>query len=90
MTCGTTNILSINVTKQINQTCPTCSTQATYPFLRKERGVRTTVLCGRDTVQVRPEEPSHLTLAELAQKLKRVVQKIRENDELLMFQIESY
>ncbi len=78
----------INVTKQINQTCPTCSTQATYPFLRKERGVRTTVLCGRDTVQVRPEEPSHLTLAELAQKLKRVVQKIRENDELLMFQID--
>lgn len=34
-------------------TCPSCGEQPTHPYLNEQKGSRTAVLCGRDTVQIR-------------------------------------
>ncbi|MGE0378154.1 MAG: ThiF family adenylyltransferase, partial [Planctomycetaceae bacterium] len=39
------------------------------PWLRGERGSRTTVLCGRNAVQLSPSEPGELSLPDLAARL---------------------
>lgn len=48
--------------------CPCCG-HGRYEFLDGARGQTTTVLCGRDAVQVAPERPVALDLAELAARL---------------------
>ncbi|WP_409290747.1 ThiF family adenylyltransferase [Peribacillus sp. SCS-37] len=45
---------SIKTGRVKREDCLTCGTQAEYPFLKKENSTRTAVLCGRETVQVRP------------------------------------
>jgi adenylyltransferase/sulfurtransferase len=49
--------------------CPACR-QGERHWLRGERGSRTTVLCGRNAVQVSPAERSKLSLDDLARKLR--------------------
>lgn len=79
---------SINVTKQLNPECLSCSDNATFPYLQKESGMKMAVLCGRDTVQVRPEAgPS--SLAQLRSRIASVTSKVKENRELLVFEIEE-
>lgn len=80
---------SINVSKLINPNCPSCSKQATYPFLTKQQGMQTAVLCGRDTVQVRPNQVKSMSISALTKQLKPLVDSIRDNGELLMFTIEN-
>ncbi len=48
--------------------CPAC-TQGERLWLRGERGAHTTVLCGRNAVQVSPDNRAALSLEELAGKL---------------------
>lgn len=48
--------------------CPAC-VQGERVWLRGERGSQTTILCGRNAVQVSPERPTSLPLRELAAKL---------------------
>ncbi|UOQ95698.1 MoeB/ThiF family adenylyltransferase [Halobacillus shinanisalinarum] len=48
--------------------CPSCGEQPSYPFLSPENQMKTAVLCGRDTVQIRP-----------ASKQKRDLEALREN-----------
>jgi adenylyltransferase/sulfurtransferase len=48
--------------------CPTCR-RGERVWLRGERGARSTVLCGRNAVQVAPPQPGTLNLADLAQRL---------------------
>jgi adenylyltransferase/sulfurtransferase len=48
--------------------CPAC--RGEYEFLRKEFGVRTTVLCGQNSVQVLDPKIKCLPLKELAQRLE--------------------
>ncbi|MFC7062101.1 ThiF family adenylyltransferase [Halobacillus seohaensis] len=81
---------SINVKKLLNPTCSSCSSHATYPYLTKEKGIRTAVLCGRDTVQVRPSATIKLTLEDLSIRLKPISQKLHQNRELLVFTVEEF
>ncbi|MBB6679449.1 MoeB/ThiF family adenylyltransferase [Cohnella lubricantis] len=52
--------------------CPSCGANPTYPYLQASGGSRTAVLCGRDTVQIRPPAPAKLNLAEAAGRLSRL------------------
>lgn len=48
--------------------CPTC--QGNYEFLQRQFGVRTTVLCGQNSVQVLDPQVEKLSLPEVAKHLK--------------------
>ncbi|WP_173916790.1 ThiF family adenylyltransferase [Halobacillus sp. Marseille-Q1614] len=80
---------SMIVSGLLNPDCASCSPQANYPYLRKQKGLRTAVLCGRDTVQVRPDASKPISLKDLAHRLKPVAQKVRENKELIVCYIEG-
>ncbi|CDQ38633.1 MULTISPECIES: ThiF family adenylyltransferase [Virgibacillus] len=80
---------AINVKKLLNPTCSSCSQSATYPYLTKEKGMKTVLLCGRDTVQVRPGEKGSLSLSALAKAVKTFTDKINDNGEVLIFEVEA-
>lgn len=51
--------------------CPACH-QSERLWLSGRQGSQTTVLCGRNSVQVRPSEPAKLVLSEMADRLRSV------------------
>ncbi len=51
--------------------CPSC-VRGEFPYLEGEAGSGTTVMCGRDMVQVVPRVPVSLSLVQVAEKLGRV------------------
>jgi sulfur carrier protein ThiS adenylyltransferase len=60
---------SIRVDKLKKEDCPSCGVRAQYPFLSASNLSRTAVLCGRDTVQIRPPKPQSLDLDALGESL---------------------
>ncbi|MFG6150151.1 ThiF family adenylyltransferase [Halobacillus sp. B23F22_1] len=80
---------SINVSKLIDKECSSCSSKAVYPYLKKVKGLRTAMLCGRNTVQVRPSQLSILSLSELSRHLKPLTERVKGNGDLLMFHVED-
>lgn len=48
---------SIQVDKLKKRDCPSCGEERTYPYLSFENQTKTAVLCGRDSVQIRPAVP---------------------------------
>ncbi|WP_101845546.1 ThiF family adenylyltransferase [Halobacillus sp. Marseille-P3879] len=80
---------SINVSKLLDPECPSCSREPVFPYMRKEKGLKTAMLCGRNTVQVRPDQLSALSLSELSSHLAPVTEKVKENGELLTFHVEN-
>nr|WP_245405917.1 MoeB/ThiF family adenylyltransferase [Peribacillus muralis] len=60
---------SVKLTKAKKKDCLSCGEQRSYPFLARENATKTAVLCGRDTVQVRPPRPVKLQLEKLAKNL---------------------
>jgi len=70
--------------------CPTCGQHA-YPFLNAEIGTRTTVLCGRDAVQVSVVGAQGLSLPDLATRLQAAgAETVQANFYLLRAQIEGH
>jgi molybdopterin-synthase adenylyltransferase len=63
--------------------CPACK-KGERAWLSGQRGSRTSILCGRNAVQVSPPQRSSLEFAELARKLKDVGE-MRYNAYLLRF-----
>lgn len=51
---------TIKVDKLKKEDCPSCGNNRSYPFLTFENQTKTTMLCGRDTVQIRPPLRSHV------------------------------
>jgi molybdopterin/thiamine biosynthesis adenylyltransferase len=70
--------------------CPTCG-ERRFEFLETLGEQRSTSLCGRDAVQVRPagRERGRLVLAQLAERL-RPVGEVSYNDFLLRFRVNGY
>jgi len=60
---------SINTGRLKRPDCPSCGQHPTYPYLSFASHSRTAVLCGRDTVQIRPAGPMALNLEEWAERL---------------------
>jgi adenylyltransferase/sulfurtransferase len=63
--------------------CPTCA-EGRYEFLERSSGTISTVLCGRDAVQLRPPGSQRLDLRALAGRLKPTGD-VQFNDYLLRF-----
>jgi len=59
----------LNVSRLKRPDCPSCGPERTFPYLSAASHSRTAVLCGRDTVQIRPAHPLALNLPEWAERL---------------------
>ncbi|WP_312473181.1 thiazole biosynthesis adenylyltransferase ThiF [Neobacillus sp.] len=63
--------------------CLSCGEERNYPFLDHENMTKTTVLCGRDTVQIRPSIKGELSLDRLAGQLNSLGYTVNGNPYLL-------
>ncbi|MDB4743653.1 thiazole biosynthesis adenylyltransferase ThiF, partial [Planctomicrobium sp.] len=66
-----------------NQSCPCCSGDDRQ-WLNGEKGSQSTVLCGRDSVQISPAGKLGLTFDQLEEKLK-ALGEVKNNSFLLIF-----
>ena len=64
--------ISINVDGAKKADCPSCGNAATFPYLSAANLEKTDVLCGRDTVQIRPSRAMKLNLQDTAERLGRL------------------
>lgn len=76
---------SINVDKLKKEDCPSCGAERSYPYLSFSNQTKTAVLCGRDTVQIRPSQPMERDLESLDKALSRQPGKVARNPFLLSF-----
>ncbi|MED4634498.1 thiazole biosynthesis adenylyltransferase ThiF [Peribacillus frigoritolerans] len=81
---------SINVAKLKKDTCLSCGSNRTYPHLSYSNRTKTAVLCGRDSVQIRPAMKVERDLAELENNLIAQGGKIDRNPYLLSFTIGAH
>ncbi|GIO65717.1 thiazole biosynthesis adenylyltransferase ThiF [Paenibacillus cookii] len=80
---------AIRVERMKKPNCPSCGLHRTYPFLQPANQPRAAVLCGRDTVQIRPPAPVQRDLKGLARRLSRQGGEVRENPYLVSFAAEG-
>ncbi len=66
--------------------CPAC--RGDYEFLKREFGIRTTVLCGQFSVQVYDPRVEHLSLVEVARRLEPLGE-VENKDILLDFKADG-
>jgi len=76
---------SINMDRLKNNACPTCGTNPVYPYLTAEMETKAAVLCGRDTVQIRPSETKQFSFAQVAERVKPLADAFLENTFLMSF-----
>lgn len=76
---------SINMDRLKNNACPTCGTNPVYPYLTAEMETKAAVLCGRDTVQIRPSETKQFSFAQVAERVKPLADAFLENPFLMSF-----
>ncbi|RUT35934.1 thiazole biosynthesis adenylyltransferase ThiF [Paenibacillus zeisoli] len=63
---------SIKVGSAIKHDCHSCGPDRTYPFLSAANLQKTEVLCGRDTVQIRPSVRRDVNLTQVANSLSQL------------------
>ncbi|MGG2028657.1 molybdopterin-synthase adenylyltransferase MoeB [Gottfriedia sp. S16(2024)] len=80
---------SFKVNKLKSDDCPSCGTNRTYPYLSFENQTKTSTLCGRNTVQIRPSMTKNYDFNELENQLKQHG-KVQRNPYLISCQIEDY
>jgi sulfur carrier protein ThiS adenylyltransferase len=81
---------SISVEKLKRPGCLSCGEHPTYPFLSYENQLKSAVLCGRDTVQIRPQEGVTRDLGLIEGQLKSTGGKVERNPFLLSFDTGSH
>jgi molybdopterin/thiamine biosynthesis adenylyltransferase len=78
--------ISINVDGARKGDCPSCGVKANYPYLSASNLEKTDVLCGRDTVQIRPSRRMNLDLQHTADRLGKLDEgKVEANPFLVSF-----
>ncbi|WP_416828621.1 thiazole biosynthesis adenylyltransferase ThiF [Ectobacillus polymachus] len=80
---------SVNVQSLKKKDCPCCGEQASYPYLNGAHESKTTVLCGRDTVQIRDPHRKDVDLQEYKKTLQESVQDLLCNEYVLAFSAED-
>lgn len=71
--------------------CPSCGNKPLYPFLTAANTERSDVLCGRDTVQIRPAQRREMNLQETASRLAKLGSgKVESNPYLVSFTEDAY
>jgi sulfur carrier protein ThiS adenylyltransferase len=81
---------SINVDKLKNEDCPTCGVKRSYPFLSFENQTKSAVLCGRDSVQIRPSVPVVRNLEALEKLFMNQGGTVQRNPYLLSYTVNSH
>ncbi|WP_046175828.1 ThiF family adenylyltransferase [Domibacillus indicus] len=81
---------SVDVQRIKKQDCPSCGSRPVYPFLSYEHTTKFAVLCGRDTVQIRPAGILKRDLHELADYIKKTAVITHQNGFLLSFHHAPY
>ncbi|CAH1058936.1 ThiF family adenylyltransferase [Paenibacillus pseudetheri] len=79
----------IGVKAAKKKNCPSCGSHPIYPYLMAANTERGDVLCGRDTVQIRPARPQKLNLQEIANRLSRLGSGSVESNAYLVSFIEG-
>ncbi|MCA1030837.1 thiazole biosynthesis adenylyltransferase ThiF [Bacillus timonensis] len=76
---------AINVDRVKKENCLSCGSEPTYPYLSYENQTKTAILCGRDSVQIRPAEKVERDLEQLEKLLLTQGGKVERNPFLLAF-----
>ncbi len=76
---------SITVDKVKKEDCPSCGLNRSYPYLSFENQTKTAILCGRDTVQIRPSQQMDRDLENLEGILSELGVNVSRNPYLLSF-----
>ena len=74
---------TMKMSKAKSAGCLSCGEHRIYPYLDRENMTKTTVLCGRDTVQIRPLQPGEISLEQLAGRLKQLGYQVNGNPYLI-------
>lgn len=80
---------SIKVDKMEAESCPTCGKVRAYPYLSYENQTKTDILCGRDTVQIKPSRVVQHHFDQLEKQLKNYG-AVDRNPYLLSCQLSDY
>ncbi|MDV2581782.1 thiazole biosynthesis adenylyltransferase ThiF [Alkalibacillus haloalkaliphilus] len=80
---------AIDVSRLRKEDCPSCGTSPTYPYLSYENQTKTAVLCGRNTVQIRPPKKVNRDLNALVTQLENQGGAIEQNPFLVSYQSED-
>ncbi|HEY2492808.1 MAG TPA: thiazole biosynthesis adenylyltransferase ThiF, partial [Paenibacillus sp.] len=68
-----------------------CGSQATYPYLSASNLEKSDVLCGRDSVQIRPAQRQSLNLETIALRLSNLREgQVQSNPFLVSFTVGSF
>ncbi|OIK16053.1 thiamine biosynthesis protein MoeB [Bacillus sp. MUM 116] len=78
---------SVKMSKAKFAGCLSCGDHPTYPYLDQENTTKTTVLCGRDTVQIRPAGNGELSLENLSGQLRALGYEVKGNPYLLSVEL---
>lgn len=81
---------SLDVSKLKRDGCPSCGEHRTFPSLKYENQTKTAVLCGRDSVQIRPVTKTGIDLNERSKSLELQGKQVVRNPYLISFEVESY
>ena len=76
---------AINMDRLKNDACPTCGTNPVYPYLTAEKETKAAVLCGRDTVQIRPTDGKQVSFERISERVKPIADAFLENPFLMSF-----
>jgi sulfur carrier protein ThiS adenylyltransferase len=76
---------SINMDRLKNVACPTCGTDPVYPYLTAVNETKAAVLCGRDTVQIRPTGGKKISFEQISERVKPLADAFLENPFLMSF-----
>jgi len=81
---------AIKVDKLKKEHCPSCGKERSYPFLSYENQTKTAVLCGRDSVQIRPPAKIERDLEALEKVFLGHGGTIQRNPYLLSFSLNNH
>lgn len=77
------SMIKVDTLKKGN--CPSCGKKRTYPFLSYDKQTKTEVLCGRDSVQIRPSSKMGRNLEDLEKILLKQGGTVQRNPYLLSY-----
>lgn len=80
---------SIKVGKLKKSGCPSCGDSPSYPYLSSKNRMKTAILCGRNTVQIRPAEKKKVNLNDLHAVFSTQGLPVQFNNFLLSVELDS-
>ncbi|MGF7047494.1 molybdopterin/thiamine biosynthesis adenylyltransferase [Paenibacillus sp. DS2015] len=83
--------VTIGVDTAKKEHCLSCGSHATYPYLSASNLEKSDVLCGRDSVQIRPAQRQSLNLETIALRLSNLQEgQVQSNPFLVSFTVGSF